>query len=77
MYQGHMAGDWLSMALYMSFFWIVLILIVAAVVWAFLRSGAAQVSGDHGKALQILEERYARGEINKEEFLEKRQHLGH
>lgn len=60
---------------------VVLLLILVAVViasvffirgaWTKGRTGGA--SG--GRALEILEERYARGEIDRDEFNEKRQHL--
>jgi putative membrane protein len=53
-------------------FWILLIVAVVALVRG---SGPAnRASG--GQALQLLEERYARGEITREEFVERRTVLG-
>ena len=60
--------------------WIViLIAIVALVVWL-VRSPAA--SGMHylvprrSSGLDVLEERYARGEINRDEYLQKKKDIG-
>lgn len=62
------------------FIWpIILIAIVALVVWL-VRSTAA--SGMHNvptrrsSGLDVLEERYARGEINRDEYLQKKRDLG-
>ena len=50
-------------------FWIAAI----AVIVTLLRSGARRPNGVGGRsALQILEERYARGEIKRDEFLDRR-----
>lgn len=67
-------GEW-WMALWMLLFWAGLILLV---VW-----GVRAISGDgHGvsragsnRALEILEERFARGEIDRDEFTERRSTL--
>lgn len=75
----HMWGaGWMSMGLYMGAFWVIVLLAVAALVWAFTRGGRSGTpqQGDD-RALKMLEERYARGEIGKEEFLEKRRYLEH
>jgi putative membrane protein len=57
----------------------IVVVVVAAVVWL-VRSGSP--SGGAGllpprrsSALDILEERYARGEINRDEYLEKKRDL--
>ena len=59
---------------------ILLIVIVVAAVWFFRRG---RWSGNDGRAigqrssgLAILEERYARGEIDRDEYLKKKQDLG-
>jgi putative membrane protein len=58
--------------------WVLWILIVVALVW--LAASAARRNRDaaqRGKtALEILEERYARGEIDRDEYLQKREDLG-
>ena len=59
---------------FMSLWWIlIIVVIVAAVKWlAYGSSG----SGRRDKtALDILKERYARGEVNREEFEQKRRDL--
>lgn len=65
-------GGWL-MGLWMLLFWAGVILLV---VWGVktLSSGDNRRS-DEGRALQILEERFARGEIDREEFEERRRAL--
>lgn len=61
----------------MLFFWgALIVLVVLAVRWVgggATRGGAG--AAPENRALSILEERYARGEIDKEEFEERRQHL--
>lgn len=53
-------------------FWILLIALIVILVRGMRTS--AHASG--GRAVQLLEERYARGEITREEFLEGRAVLG-
>jgi putative membrane protein len=53
-------------------FWILVIVAIVALVRG--SRPAAHASG--GPAVQLLEERYARGEITREEFLERRTVLG-
>lgn len=62
------------------FIWpILLIAIILAIVW-YVRggslSGVVQPAPRHSIGLDVLEERYARGEINRDEYLEKRRDLG-
>lgn len=64
----------------MFFGLIFLVILVALAVW-FFRSGrwpgaAAPLAGPRSSGLAILEERYARGEIDRDEFLKKKQDLG-
>lgn len=64
-------GGGLSM-LFMIFIWLILIVGTVGVVrWVF-GSGKWQ---EHGSALDILKERYAKGEIDKKEFEEKKRDL--
>ena len=80
---GMMGDGWDGMGWMMIFgglFWLALIALgVAGVVW-FVR--ASRRRGPHMSmserdysALEILEQRYAHGEINREEYLEKKQDL--
>jgi len=62
---------------FMLLFWTLLILgVVALIKWL---SGEASSRGTptQKSALQILEERYARGEIEREEFEQKKRDLDH
>jgi putative membrane protein len=61
----------------MALFWIAVIVgIIVLIRWLFVSTGAKghrAISGD--SALEILKRRYARGEINKEEFEQKKKDL--
>ena len=64
---------WLGMA----FFWLIPILLVLATV-KYLMAGRCLNTPDgesRPEALAVLEERYARGEIEREEYLQKRDDL--
>ena len=55
------------------FFWIVILIgIVALVMWAIQKSGGTNVVVEKESALDILKKRYAKGEIDKEEFEERK-----
>lgn len=59
-----------------GFMWVFWVLLIAVVVWlvvAFTRDTGRDTRSK--TPLQILEERYARGEIDEEEFEKKRRHL--
>jgi putative membrane protein len=58
--------------------WILGLIVLIAIVWLILRMGKSnsEASVPKGKsALEILNDRYARGEIDKNEFEEKKQDL--
>ncbi len=55
-----------------AFSWIAFWVIVGLVVYAVVRSRPAHGQGGRSPALRVLEERYARGEISREEFLRRR-----
>jgi len=59
-------------------FWLaILAAVIAAVIWV-LRSqqgGRAGLSERRSDSLEILEERYARGEIDRDEYLQKKRDL--
>ena len=55
------------------FFWVLILIgIVALVIWAIQKSGGANVVAEKESALDILKKRYAKGEIDKEEFEERK-----
>lgn len=62
----------------MGWWWIIGLIVIVAVVWAVVKSMNTNCHGDlpSGKsAFDNLKERYARGEIEKEEFEEKKRTL--
>ena len=56
--------------------WLVLVGLGIAVLVRWLRSDARPTPAQEETALEILKKRYARGEIGKEEFEEKKRDLG-
>lgn len=82
-----MGGGWLLGGLMMLLFWAVVIGLIVWAIWAFARRQTGHVNyspasqapwpGPQGDpALQIAKERYARGEIGREQYDEIRQTLG-
>ncbi len=76
-YEGYGMGwhwwGWIGMAL----FWLIPILLVVAVVKYLMGDRRSNASDGEKKlgALAVLEERYARGEVGREEYLQKRDDL--
>lgn len=70
---GGMGWGWIGFGIvHMLLFWVVLILaIVALLKWLAGSSGSA--SG--GRALEILKERYAKGELTREQFEQMKREL--
>lgn len=62
----------------MGWWWIIVLFIIVAIVWMALKTmNKKNINTSFGKTpLDILKERYARGEINKQEFEEKKSILG-
>lgn len=58
----------------MWIFWVVAIFIIIALVWSYIGK-RKDTEGSGPSALDILKRRYARGEISKEEFEEKKKDL--
>lgn len=69
------AGGW-WMALWMSVLLVGVILLVMWGVRAASDGGRSRVGEARSRALEILEERFARGEIDREEFEQRRSALG-
>lgn len=59
----------------MSLFWILLVIALVALVRGMWGSGNPPESGQRRTALDILKERYARGEIERDEFEQKKRDL--
>ena len=63
---GGMGWGWIGLGMiHMILFWVLVILGIAALV-RWLRSSPGSESG--GRALEILKERYARGELTREQY---------
>ena len=62
----------------MGFGWIIGLFIMAAIIWLIVRAtnpGSHENANKNKSALDILKERYARGEINNSEFQEQKENL--
>lgn len=62
------------------FFWLLILVLAVAVVMAFTRrswriSDQPPKTGPHSTGIQVLEERYARGEIPRDEYLQKKRDI--
>jgi putative membrane protein len=76
MWSNHGGWTW-GMGGLMGLGWILILIAVAVVVWQLMRgplTGGSQI--ERRSALDILKERYARGEIQREEFEQKKRDLG-
>jgi putative membrane protein len=73
-----MMGDGFGMGFGGGFMWLFWILLIVLIVWAVKAAvGSSNNPSEKQKsALDILKERYARGEIDQEEFDQKRKDLG-
>ena len=75
---GMMDGGWFG-GIFMLVFWVLIIVgLVFLIKWLIQTTRGTRrtdESASASRAVEILEERYARGEIDKDEFLEKKRHL--
>ncbi|MDF1573341.1 MAG: SHOCT domain-containing protein [Bacteroidales bacterium] len=69
-----------GMGLGMAWWWIIGLVLVAAIIWVVIRSTGQNNNTNNAvnqnTSLDILNERYARGEIDKEEYEIKKRDLG-
>ena len=75
---GHMSDygwGWGGMGIGMLLFWGLLIAALVVLARCFRGSGSCEKGGREKSALDILKERYARGEIGSEEFEQKKRDL--
>lgn len=72
-----MMGNGYGMGFGGIFMWLFWLLVIVGVVWLVksIFSGDSEASGKEKSALEILKERYARGEIDQQEFEQKRRAL--
>lgn len=73
-------GGWLMMGLFMLPFWALLVLGCVALYRSVVHAApsghaVATPSAHHNRALEIVEERYARGEIDADEYTTRREIL--
>ncbi|MBW2054005.1 MAG: SHOCT domain-containing protein [Deltaproteobacteria bacterium] len=68
---------WLGMIMMLAFWALVIAALVFLIRWLIQSSkgGTPVIGGSFNQALEILKERYARGEIDKEEFDSKKRDL--
>ena len=71
----HMGGDWAAFQAHMLLFWVVLILVIVLLIRLATGKRTSWDQPREKSALDILKERYARGEIDKEEFEQKKRDL--
>ena len=71
---GHMGGWGWGMALFGLLFMTVVVLLIAWVIWSTTRR--AEPGGrTPSRAVELLDERYARGELDRDQYLEQRADL--
>ena len=72
---GMMGWGWFG-GIMLGIIWVGAIIVIILLIRRFLASSHVGDGKGEGSALEILKKRYARGEINKEEFEEKKKDLG-
>ena len=76
MYPGMMGWGWVGL-LFMLVFWVLIVVLIILLIRRLLSSGTTRTASPpmEDSAMEILKKRYARGEINKEEFEAKKKDL--
>ena len=69
------AGEWLAMSLMMLVFWAALIALVLWLVRSFRTDQRSDTTAPTARADEVLAERFARGEIDEDEFTRRRELL--
>lgn len=57
------------------FFWLAVVLLITGIILALLRLSATRAGAANSTAAAILDDRYARGEIDRGEYLERRRDI--
>jgi putative membrane protein len=73
---GYYGYGWAWMGVLNGLFWLVIVFLAVMLFIRLGRSGSHPPHPPHRPGLDILEERYARGEIDRDEYLQKKQDLG-
>lgn len=75
-WEGGWGPGWVFFGLVHVLWWVLILIgLVALVRWILVRGPRASRSPEEDRALAILRERYARGEIDKAQFEERKQDL--
>lgn len=69
-------GGWGVLGPIFMIFWLaVIVAVIVGVIWLVRLALQHEARPSRSSALDILDERYARGEINHDEYLEKKKHI--
>ncbi len=78
-YGGMHGGGWLGFGLHSLVWILVIVAVIALIVWVIRANSGPGTAASTGKprptALEILDERYARGEIDREEYMARKADL--
>lgn len=77
MWDGMMGGWWGFGMILGTLFWLALLVLVIVVIWRLAKGGPILGGGGTESPLEVLKRRYARGEIDREEFEAKKRDLGY
>lgn len=68
----HMMGGWWGFGIFWWLFWLALLVLVIVLIVRLVRGGSFPSATRDETPLDILKKRYARGDIDREEFEEKK-----